>query len=249
MWSATAGRGTRWRPNTRDRARTGRRPSPWGIWHSPSRGRGATRSWRASTPSSWAAAPATSRPGWRGAGPDRWASTTRPSSWPPPAASRGSSGCPFPLIHGDAEQVPLPDESFDLAISEYGASIWCDPYRWIPEAARLLRPGRQARLPGERRPAHALPPRHPDEPDAPAGDRLLRPYLGMHRFEWSEDESVEFHLPHGAMIGLLRRSGLAVEELIEVEAPAGSTTRYPWVPLDWARQWPCEEVWKARKFS
>ncbi len=27
------------------------------------------------------------------------------------------------------------------AISEYGASIWCDPYEWIPEAARLLRPG------------------------------------------------------------------------------------------------------------
>ena len=42
---------------------------------------------------------------------------------------------------GDAEAVPLPDASFDLAISEYGASIWCDPYRWIPEAARLLRPG------------------------------------------------------------------------------------------------------------
>jgi len=34
----------------------------------------------------------------------------------------------FPLLHGDAENVPLPDASFDLAISEYGASIWCDPF-------------------------------------------------------------------------------------------------------------------------
>ena len=50
-------------------------------------------------------------------------------------------GLEFPLIHGNAERVPLPDASFDLAISEYGASIWCDPYAWIPEAARLLRPG------------------------------------------------------------------------------------------------------------
>src|SRR4029453_17314747 len=50
-------------------------------------------------------------------------------------------GLAFPLIHGNAETVPQPDASFDLAISEYGASIWCDPYRWIPEAARLLRPG------------------------------------------------------------------------------------------------------------
>ena len=46
-----------------------------------------------------------------------------------------------PLIHASAEQIPLADATFDLVISEYGASIWCDPYRWIPEAARLLRPG------------------------------------------------------------------------------------------------------------
>ena len=35
-------------------------------------------------------------------------------------------GIEFPLVHGDAEQVPYPDASFDLAISEYGASIWCE---------------------------------------------------------------------------------------------------------------------------
>ncbi len=52
-------------------------------------------------------------------------------------------GLRFPLIHASAEQAPFGDASFDLAISEYGASIWCDPYVWIPEAARLLRPGGQ----------------------------------------------------------------------------------------------------------
>jgi ubiquinone/menaquinone biosynthesis C-methylase UbiE len=46
----------------------------------------------------------------------------------------------FPLIHGNAEDTGLPDASFDLAISEYGAAIWADPYRWIPEAARIPRP-------------------------------------------------------------------------------------------------------------
>ena len=50
-------------------------------------------------------------------------------------------GLRFPLIHASAEQAPFADASFDLAISEYGASIWCDPYAWIPEAARILRPG------------------------------------------------------------------------------------------------------------
>ncbi len=50
-------------------------------------------------------------------------------------------GLEFPLIQAAAEAVPLPNDSFDLAISEYGASIWSDPYLWIPEAARLLRLG------------------------------------------------------------------------------------------------------------
>ena len=50
-------------------------------------------------------------------------------------------GLGLEFIEANAEDVPLPDASFDLAFSEYGASIWCDPYRWIPEAARLLRPG------------------------------------------------------------------------------------------------------------
>ena len=40
----------------------------------------------------------------------------------------------FPLIHGNAESVPYPDRSFDFAISEYGACLWADPRKWVPEA-------------------------------------------------------------------------------------------------------------------
>src|SRR3989440_2819415 len=47
----------------------------------------------------------------------------------------------YPLVRAAAEQLPLRDGCCDLVISEYGAAIWSDPYRWIPEAARLLRPG------------------------------------------------------------------------------------------------------------
>ena len=50
-------------------------------------------------------------------------------------------GLSFPLVEADAANVPLREHSFDLVVSEYGASLWCDPARWIPEAARLLRPG------------------------------------------------------------------------------------------------------------
>jgi len=80
-----------------------------------------------------------------------------------------------------------------------------------------------------------------------AGERLLRPQFGMHRFEWPDDDSVEFHLPHGEMIALLRRSGFDVEELIEVRPPQDAVTRYDLVSLEWSRKWPCEEIWRARK--
>jgi SAM-dependent methyltransferase len=153
-------------------------------------------------------------------------------------------GVEFPLLHGNAEEVPLPDESFDLAISEYGASIWCDPYRWIPEAARLLRPGGE--LVFLVNAPMAILCGHDDE-TIPNGDRLLRPYFGMHRVEWEGEPSVEFHLPHGKLIDLLRECGFAVEQLIEIQPPEGSTTRYPHTPLEWARKWPAEEVWRARK--
>jgi SAM-dependent methyltransferase len=155
-------------------------------------------------------------------------------------------GVEFPLVHGNAEEVPYPDASFDFAISEYGASIWCDPYRWIPEAARLLRPG--GRLVFLVNAAIAML-CIPDKEEATATDRLLRPYLGMYRFEWSDEDSVEFHLPHGELIALLRRSGFEIQELIEVRPPDGSTTRYPFFALEWAQRWPCEEVWKVRLSS
>jgi SAM-dependent methyltransferase len=153
-------------------------------------------------------------------------------------------GLEFPLLHGNAEAVPLPDASFDLAVSEYGASIWCDPYRWIPEAARLLRPGGRLVFLVN---GLLLTLCVPDGEDDPATDRLLRPLFGLHRVEWPFDESVEFHLPHGEMIALLREAGFDVEGLTEIQPPEGSETRYPFVTLDWARRWPCEEVWKARK--
>jgi SAM-dependent methyltransferase len=159
---------------------------------------------------------------------------------------QGRFGLEFPLLHGNAERVPLPEASFDLAISEYGASIWCDPYRWIPEAARLLRPGGELIFLVNGVLGILC---DPDEgEDVPSGERLARPLFGLHRMEWSDGAgSVDFHLPHGEMIALLRRSGFEVEALLELRPPAGAGTRYKHITLEWARQWPCEEVWRARK--
>jgi len=150
----------------------------------------------------------------------------------------------FPLVHASAEEAPFADASFDLVISEYGASIWCDPYAWIPEAARLLRPAGQLIFLVN---SVLLMLTIPDQDGLPATDRLLRPYFGMHRFEWPDDNSVEFHLGHGDLIRLLRRCGMQVEDLLELRPLPGATASHPLATFAWARQWPCEEVWKARK--
>lgn len=155
-------------------------------------------------------------------------------------------GLEFPLLLGNAETVPLPDASFDFAISEYGASIWADPYRWIPEAARLLRPGGELAFLVN---GVVLMLAVPDEEGVPASDRLLRPLFGMHRMEWPDSDEVEFHLPHGEWIRLLRANGFEVTDLIEIQPPEDASTRYPFVTLDWARRWPSEEVWKARRLG
>jgi SAM-dependent methyltransferase len=151
----------------------------------------------------------------------------------------------FPLIEASAEAVPLPDESFDLALSEYGASIWCDPARWIPEAHRLLRPG------GElvflcNSPLSIIC--MPDE--GKIEERLVRSQFELGRMVWpGEDEGVEYHLGHGEMLRLLRETGFEVLGLWELRAPESATDHeyYDFVPAGWARRWPAEDIWKARK--
>jgi len=156
-------------------------------------------------------------------------------------------GIEFPLIQASAEDVPLPDASFDLAISEYGAAIWCDPYRWIPEAGRLLRPGGRLVFLGNST-LSMLCTTNDDADDEPLREHLVRSFfddLGV--IPWSDGTSVEFHLGHGDMIRLLRSSGFEVEDLVELRAPENATTGYAYVTPEWARRWPCEEVWIARK--
>jgi ubiquinone/menaquinone biosynthesis C-methylase UbiE len=154
-------------------------------------------------------------------------------------------GLEFPLHLGNAEATPFDDASFDLAISEYGASIWCDPQRWIPEAARLLRPGGQLIFLVN---STLMMLTMPEADNVAATDRLVRPLRGMHRMTWPEPSGVEFHISPGDQIRVLRRSGFEIEDLIEVYAAEGATTRYPFVTAAWASRWPSEEIWKARKW-
>jgi SAM-dependent methyltransferase len=152
----------------------------------------------------------------------------------------------FPLIEASAEAVPLPDASFDLAISEYGASIWCDPHRWLPEAYRLLRPG--GRLWFLRNSTLAII-CGPDLEADRVGETLMRPQRELGRLEWPDQVGVEWQLPHGDLFGLLRRTGFDVVDLVELYAreDAGEHPYYIYVPVAWAKKWPAEEIWVAQK--
>jgi SAM-dependent methyltransferase len=154
-------------------------------------------------------------------------------------------GLGLELVEANAEATGLPGASFDLAISEYGASIWCDPYKWIPEAARLLRPD------GELVFLRNSPLSMLCMPDTgTVQERLLRPQLGMNRMDWLDTGETEFQLGHGDLIRLLRKSGFEVLDMVEIFASANAKN-HPfygeYMSVEWAQKWPSEEMWRARK--
>ena len=159
-------------------------------------------------------------------------------------ALQAEHGADFPLVHADAERVPYPDASFDLALSEYGASSWCDPHRWVPEAARLLRPGGWLLflVVGPILTLCSFP-----DGSAQAGDRLVRPYFGMHETDTPAFGTTEFQLPYGQWVRVLHEAGFTLERLEELQAPTGASTPWPFVDAAWAHRWPSECVWVARK--
>ena len=149
----------------------------------------------------------------------------------------------FPLIEAYAESLPVEDESFDFAISEYGAAIWSDPYQWLPEAARVLKPGgRLVFLRNGILTALCTP-----SGNSPATPLMVRDYFGLNRIEWNKEDPEEFLLAYGPLIRLLRKSGFDIEDLIEVQAPKDMKVRYEYVDSEWAHRWPSEEIWVVKK--
>jgi ubiquinone/menaquinone biosynthesis C-methylase UbiE len=156
-------------------------------------------------------------------------------------------GLEITWIHGNAEAVPLPDGSFDFAISEYGAAIWCDPIVWIPEAYRLLRPGGTLTFLG----THPLAIVCTPEDGSPSEARLHRPYFGMHRQDWRTAEvdpgGIEFNLSVSGWHELFHDVGFQVIRYLELQAAEEAAVDQFAVPAEWAKKWPSEQVWVLKK--
>ncbi len=154
------------------------------------------------------------------------------------------TGIEFPLVEAPGEDVPLPDATFDLVISEYGASLWADPRKWVPEAARLLRPGGRLLFLTMSELAHLCT---PNEDELPITNTLVRPLFAPWEIEWPGYEGVEYHLSDGDWIRVLRESGFVLDALHELRPTEEATTHeyYYVIPVEWARRWPGESLWEA----
>jgi SAM-dependent methyltransferase len=162
-------------------------------------------------------------------------------------ANLADAGVRMPLAQADATAMPFRDESFDLVFGDHGAMSFADPYRTVPEAARVLRPGGLFVF-NVRTPLYFV---CIDPATDELTERLCGDYFGMHRFETPEEggtSSVDYQLPYGEWIRLFRRNRLAVQDLIELRPPEGARSTYDspreW---EWERRWPGEHIWKLRK--
>lgn len=123
------------------------------------------------------------------------------------------TGISFPLVQAPAERVPPPDSWFDLAVSEFGASLYADPALWIPEMARLLRPGGRLVFLTNSFISYLCA-----RDEGLTSETLQRPQFGAYA-QWPGETGIEYHLAHGDWIDLLRANGFEIERLIEVKAP------------------------------
>ena len=158
-------------------------------------------------------------------------------------ADRETTGTAVPLVAATGESVPFRDASFDVVFCDHGAMSFCPPAVTVAEVARLLRPGGLLAF------SQATPLLYLtwDERRQRQDTRLHRSYFGLGRLDLG-DGTVDFQVPHGEWFRLFREHGFLVEDLIELRPGEDATTTYDdFAPHDWARRWPAEQIWKARK--
>lgn len=154
-----------------------------------------------------------------------------------------AEGLDVTLVEGNAERTPFADASFDIVFCDHGAMTFANPRKTVPEAARILRPGGLFIFNMATPWLDAATERTTEV----VGDRLLVDYFDMPPWQDSIGQTT-FQLGYGDWIRLFRQSGLAIEDLVEIRPKETATTTYEgYAPLEWARRYPAEHIWKVRR--
>ena len=147
------------------------------------------------------------------------------------------------LVQASGEELPFASATFELVFCDHGAISFCDPDVIIPEVARILRPG--GRL--------AFCATHPllyltfNDNKQQQTKTLQFDYAQLGRMALGEG-TIDWALPPGAWIRILNGAGFEVLDCVELCAREGATTTYTdYAPPKWARRWPAEWIWKARR--
>jgi ubiquinone/menaquinone biosynthesis C-methylase UbiE len=148
------------------------------------------------------------------------------------------------LVRGNAERLPFVAQSFDVVFCDWGAMLFCDPHRTVPEAARVLRPGGQLVFATSSPFRNLAENRHGYR----IGRKLLYDYFELSRIEYQKE--VNFQLPYGEWIRLFSENGFMVESLTEYRPRGTDSSSYLGKTEEtWARHWPLESIWKVRKIG
>lgn len=149
----------------------------------------------------------------------------------------------LPLVLANGERLPFARARFDVVFCDHGALSFCDPELIVPECARVLRPGGLLAFCA----THPLLSLTWDQKQQRQTRKLQIDYRGLGRMV-EEKGTIDWALPPGAWLRLLTGNGFAVEDLIELCAGSNASTTYEeFAPPDWARRWPAEWIWRARR--
>ena len=192
--------------------------------------------------SSSVAAPPTSRPGWRGGARDLSGSTSRRrSSRPRGRCSR--VGLEFPLLEANAEDVPLPDASFDLVALRVRRVDLVRPVPLDPGGGPPAAAGRRARLPAQLDDLHAL--RRPRRLARDAADGRSAGCTGSTGRTTTRPSSSSATATCSSCCAT--RDSTCSTWSSSTPPDEASDADYYLSDAQWAKKWPWEEIWRARK--
>jgi SAM-dependent methyltransferase len=151
----------------------------------------------------------------------------------------------LPLVQASGEVLPFASASFDIVFCDHGAFSFCEPAAITREAARVLRTGGLL----------AFCATHPllyltwNNDKEKQTRRLQLDYAELGRMDFG-DGTIDWTLPASEWIRVLTASNFEIVDLVELQVGPNATTTYEeFAPPRWARRWPAEWIWKARRVA